>query len=76
MDFSFALRFFALMLTLICILLVPLAIRREPAPHPIVVSLVTLPRSKWPGRLAGVGVACLLASFALLAAAACVLLPR
>ncbi|HVE06764.1 MAG TPA: hypothetical protein VNE00_05880 [Paraburkholderia sp.] len=76
MDFSFALRFFALMLTLICILLIPLAIRREPAPHPIVVSLVALPRSKWPGRLASVGVACLLASFALLAAATCVLLPR
>jgi hypothetical protein len=76
MDFSFALRFFALMLTLICIGLIPLAIRREPAPHPVVVGLAALPRAKWPGRLAGLGVACLLASFAMLATAACVLLPR
>jgi hypothetical protein len=76
MDFSLALRFFSLMLTLICILLIPLAIRREPAPHPAVVGLVALPRSKWPGWLAGVGVACLLASFAMLAAASCALLAR
>ncbi|GAB2911684.1 hypothetical protein GCM10027093_57580 [Paraburkholderia jirisanensis] len=76
MDFSFALRFFTMMLTLICIALIPLAIRREPAPHPVVVSLAALPRTRWPGRLAGAGVACLLASFAMLAAAACVLLPR
>ena len=35
----------------------PLAIRREPAPHPVVVSLAALPRTRWPGRLAGAGVA-------------------
>jgi hypothetical protein len=80
MDFSFALRFFAVMLTLICIALISLAVslttRREPHPHPLVASVAAVPHARWPAVLTGAGVALLLVSFAMLAAAGCAVLAR
>ncbi|MFC0398549.1 hypothetical protein [Paraburkholderia rhizosphaerae] len=106
MDLSFALRFFIVMLTLICIAIIALAVsladpfsasaRRALALHPerrrdgrlpehrhahqhahqhpnlLAAGIAALPRARWPGVLTGAGVAFLLVSFALLAAAGCV----
>ncbi|MFC0693176.1 hypothetical protein [Paraburkholderia humisilvae] len=86
MDLSFALRFFTVMLILICIALIALAIplaapastRRAPHPdtHALVASIAARPRARWPGMLTGAGIAFLLVSFALLAAAGCALAAR
>ncbi len=73
MDFSLALQLFAGMLTLICVALVPFAIRDEPAAMPRTVSIAALPRSKWPGVVTRAGVICLLGSFAMLIGATCCL---
>ncbi|MFD2059139.1 hypothetical protein [Paraburkholderia solisilvae] len=68
------------MLTLICIALLhvamPLVIRRDAQQHPLMASLTGRPRERWPAMLTGAGVALLLVSFALLAAAGCTLFAR
>lgn len=74
MDLPLALQCFAVMLTLICIALVPFVIRHEPKPMPRIVSIAILPRCQWPGVLTRAGIVCLLVSFALLIAACCLLL--
>ena len=82
MDFSFALRFFTLMLLLmlllICIALLrvtlPLVMRHDTQPHPLMAGMTELPRERWPAMLTGAGIALLLVSFVLLAAAGCTLL--
>jgi hypothetical protein len=81
MDFSFALRFFTLMLllmlTLICIALLrvttPLVMRRDAQQHPLLAGIRELPHERWPAMLTGAGIALLLVSFVLLAAAGCAL---
>jgi len=66
MDYSIALRFFVIMLTLICIALVPIAARRDPAPVAGVLSINVLPRRQWPVILTRAGFVCMLASFVML----------
>ncbi|WP_118180637.1 hypothetical protein [Paraburkholderia phosphatilytica] len=69
MDYSFALRCFALMLTLISIALIPLVARRDAsiaAPSPLPAGV--LPRPRWHAALTRAGVVCLLLSFVVLMA--------
>jgi hypothetical protein len=66
MDLSFALQFFAAMLTLMCITLGAIIMRRDPAPMPTIVRIEGMRRSAWPSVVTRAGLACLLASFALL----------
>lgn len=68
MDYSLALRFFVVMLTLICIALVPFIARRDPAPVAHTVRIHSMPREQWPGMVTRAGVVCLLVSFVLLLA--------
>jgi hypothetical protein len=65
MDLSFALQFFAAMLTLICIMLTVVVIRVDPAPTPTIVRIRGLRRSRWPCVLTRAGLACMLVSFVL-----------
>jgi hypothetical protein len=51
MELSFALQFFAVMLLLVCIALVPFVARRDPVPVATIVGIHVLPRSQWPGLL-------------------------
>ncbi|MGF6604890.1 hypothetical protein P3T23_009646 [Paraburkholderia sp. GAS448] len=74
MDFSLALQFFALMLALISIALVPVVMRRDPAPVRSIVRIDVLPHPEWPGLLTRVGAGCLLASFVVLLAGCYLLL--
>ncbi|MEM5371676.1 hypothetical protein V4C53_37410 [Paraburkholderia azotifigens] len=74
MDLSFALQFFAAMLTLICITLTAIVMRVDPAPTPAIVRIRGLRRSRWPCVLTRAGLACLLASFVLLIAGCYLLL--
>jgi hypothetical protein len=74
MDFSFALQFFSVVLSLICIGLVPVVARRDPAPVKSVVQIDALPQPHWPGLLTRAGVASLLVSFVLLLAGCYLLL--
>jgi hypothetical protein len=70
MDLSFALRFFTVMLTLICIALILLAVplatpvstHRAPQrhPHSLLAGIAGLPRARWPGVRTGTGIAFLL----------------
>lgn len=75
MNYSFALQFFALVLLLISIALVPFVMRRDPVPTPSVVQMDMLPHTQWPGLLTRIGVMGLLTSFVVLLAACCLLLP-
>ncbi|WP_239483069.1 hypothetical protein [Paraburkholderia sp. C35] len=76
MDLSFALQFFAAMLTLICIVLGSIVMRADPAPTPTIVRIhgMRLPRSRWPCVMTRAGLACLLASFVVLIAGCYLLL--
>ncbi|CAD6559787.1 hypothetical protein LMG24235_06761 [Paraburkholderia sabiae] len=74
MDLSFALQFFAAMLTLICITLTVVVMRIDPAPTPTIVRIRGLRRRRWPCVLTRAGLACLLASFVLLIAGCYLLL--
>ncbi|MGF6772604.1 hypothetical protein P3T18_005098 [Paraburkholderia sp. GAS199] len=51
---------------LLCIVLVPVAIGRDPGLARRVVQMDALPRARWPNLLTRAGVACMLVSFALL----------
>ena len=66
MDYSIALRFFVILLTLISIALVPIVMRREPALIAGMSSIQVLPRPQWPGILTRAGFICMLASFVML----------
>jgi hypothetical protein len=66
MDYSFALKFFAITLAIFSIALVPFFIRRDPAPVRSVVHIEALPRPEWPSLMTRMGTATLLASFVLL----------
>ncbi|WP_341314802.1 hypothetical protein WN982_05810 [Paraburkholderia sp. IMGN_8] len=66
MDISFALETFTVALALLCVALMPVAIRRDPGLARRIVRMDGFPRAHWPNLLRRVGTACLLASFALL----------
>jgi hypothetical protein len=66
MDYSFALKLFAVMLAILSISLVPFFMYRDPAPVRSVVRIEALPRPQWPGLITRMGSATLLASFVLL----------
>jgi hypothetical protein len=66
MEFSFALKAFAVVLALFCIALVPFFIRRDPAPVRSIVHIEALPHPLWPSLLTRLGSATLVASFVLL----------
>jgi hypothetical protein len=67
MDLSFALQFFAAILTLICVVLSVVVVRLDPAPMPMIVRMHGgMRRSKWPARLTRAGLVCTLASFTVL----------
>lgn len=63
-----ALRILAVALAVLCAVLVPVAIRRDPGLARRIVRMDALPFSRWPNLLTRIGVACLLLSFALLLA--------
>ena len=75
MDFALTLQFFALMLSLISIALVPFVMGRDPVPVSSIVRIDVLPHPEWPGLLTRVGAGCLLASFVVLLAGCYLLLP-
>ncbi|PQV52934.1 hypothetical protein [Paraburkholderia sp. BL21I4N1] len=66
MDTRLALETFSVALALLCVALVPVAIRRDPGLARRMVKMDGLPLARWPNLLTRVGCACLLASFALL----------
>jgi hypothetical protein len=66
MDYSFALKFFAVVLALLSIALVPFFVRHDPAPVRSIVRIEALPRPQWPSLMNRVGSAAMLASFVLL----------
>ncbi|EIF30328.1 hypothetical protein BCh11DRAFT_05814 [Burkholderia sp. Ch1-1] len=59
-----ALELFAAALALLCVALVPVAIRRDPGLARPIVRMDALPRARWPNLLMRGGIACLLLSFA------------
>ncbi|CAB3642580.1 hypothetical protein [Paraburkholderia rhynchosiae] len=66
MDLSVTLETLAVMLALICVVLVPIAIRRDPGLARPVVRIDGFRRPRWPNLVTRAGIACLLISFALL----------
>lgn len=66
MDLSLALETLAVALALLCVALVPVAIRHDPGLARRIVRMDGLPHARWPNLLTRVGIACLLMSFALL----------
>jgi hypothetical protein len=73
-DYTLALRFSAVMLTVLCLLLATLIGRRDPLPLESKIRIDTLPRARWPAILTRAGIVCLLGSFVLLLMACCTLL--
>ncbi|RDK01305.1 hypothetical protein [Paraburkholderia lacunae] len=59
---------FAVGLALLCVALVPVAIRHDPGLARRIVRMNGLPGARWPDLLTRAGLACLLVSFALLLA--------
>ncbi|MBC8732856.1 hypothetical protein [Paraburkholderia sp. UCT2] len=74
MDYTLALRFFAVMLTVLCLPLATLMVRRDPLPASSTIRIDALPRAQWPAVLTRTGIGFLLASFVLLLMACCLLL--
>jgi hypothetical protein len=74
MDLSFALQFFAAMLSLICVALGAVVVRIGPMPMPAVMLVHGMRRSRWPHLLTRAGLTCLLASFVVLIAGCYLLL--
>lgn len=66
MDYTLALRFFAVMLTILCLALATFMMRQDPLPVESSIQIDGLPRTQWPGVLTRSGIVCLLASFVLL----------
>ncbi|CAH2907046.1 MAG: FIG00455022: hypothetical protein [uncultured Paraburkholderia sp.] len=69
MELSVALEIVAVALALLCAVLVPVAIRRDPGLARPIVRIDGFRRPRWPNVLTRVGVACLLVSFVLLLSA-------
>ena len=69
MELSAALEIFAVALALLCVALVPVAIRRDPGLARPIVRIDGFRRPRWPSVVTRVGVACLLVSFVLLLSA-------
>ncbi|CAH2891743.1 MAG: FIG00455022: hypothetical protein [uncultured Paraburkholderia sp.] len=69
MELSVALQIFAVALALLCVALVPVAIRRDPGLARPIVRIDGFRRPRWPNVVTRVGVACLLVSFVLLLSA-------
>ncbi len=69
MELSVALEIFAVALALLCVALVPVAIRRDPGLARPIVRIDGFRRPRWPNVVTRVGVACLLVSFVLLLSA-------
>ena len=68
MELSVALETFAVALALLCVALVPVAIRRDPGLARPIVRIDGLRRPRWPNLVTRAGIACVLMSFALLLA--------
>ncbi|RFU46608.1 hypothetical protein [Paraburkholderia sp. DHOC27] len=66
MDYSFALKLFAVMLAIFSLALVPFFMRRDPAPVRSIVRIEALPRPQWPSVMTRMGTVTLLSSFVLL----------
>jgi hypothetical protein len=66
MSMSVALETLAVTLALLCLALVPVAIRRDPGLARPVVPIDGFRRPRWPNFLTRAGIACLLLAFALL----------
>jgi hypothetical protein len=68
MDFTFALHLFAVLLTILCIALVPFVLRRDPPPDCSLPLPPPARRSKWPSVLTRISALGMLASLFLLLA--------
>lgn len=66
MNYTIALRFFVIMLTVLSVLLATLVMRRDPIPVHSIVRTDVLPRRQWPSILVRTGAVCLIASFLLI----------
>jgi hypothetical protein len=66
MELSVALETFAVALALLCVALVPVAIRRDPGLARPIIRIDGLRRPRWPNLVTRAGIACVLISFALL----------
>ncbi|CAH2786926.1 MAG: hypothetical protein CPDRYMAC_2507 [uncultured Paraburkholderia sp.] len=66
MNLSLALEIVAVALALVCLAMMPVTIRRDSGLSRRVVRMDNLPPMRWPNLLTRVGMACVLASFALL----------
>jgi len=69
MEFTVALETFAVALALLCVALVPVALRRDPGLARPIIRIDGLRRPRWPNLVTRAGIACVLVSFALLLAA-------
>jgi hypothetical protein len=65
-DYTLALRFFAVMLTIMCITLATFMVRRDPLTVKSSIQINVLPRAQWPDALTRMGAVYLFASFVLL----------
>lgn len=68
MDYTIALRFFAIMLTILCVTLATFLVRHDPLPVNSTIQIAALPRAQWSSILTRTGVMCMIASFVLLLA--------
>ena len=66
MDYTLALRFFAVVLTILCITLTTLMVPRDPLPVKSTIQIDVLPRAQRLGVLTRTGVVCVRMSFVLL----------
>jgi hypothetical protein len=65
-NYTIALRFFVVMLTVLSIVLAMLVMRRDPVPVKSIIQIDALPRMHWPSILVRAGGVCLIASFVLI----------
>jgi hypothetical protein len=75
MDYSLVLHLSILILALMCLALVPVIARRDPAPLVRIARIDALPREQWPGLMTRAGFVCLLVAFILLLLACELMLP-
>ncbi|OLL27433.1 hypothetical protein BTH42_33065 [Burkholderia sp. SRS-W-2-2016] len=75
MDYTFALRFFAILLTILCITLATFLVRGDPQPVKRKIQIEPFPPAQWPEVYTRVSIGCLLMSLVLLLMA-CVFLLR
>jgi hypothetical protein len=65
-NYTIALRFFVVMLTVLSVVLATLMMRPDPVPVRSIVRIDALPRLQWTSILVHTGAACLIASFVLI----------